>query len=101
MASQPITASQYKRINATAAGTTVISDSGCNLNSITMGANYTGTITFYDTGTSTGTTATNLLIAVNNNAGSIPTSIHPGVRTLNGLTAVSGGTVDMLIGWDK
>ena len=101
MASQPNNASQYNRVSGTVAGTTLISPDACNFNTVTVGANYTGTVTFYDSATAPGTTSTNLMIAVNNNSGSVPVTIQPYVHTKNGLVAVSGGTVDMLIGWDK
>lgn len=97
--SQPVAASNYKRINGTGAGTTVIADQPANFDSLTVGANYTGTLTFYDTATAAGTTSTNQLIAFNNNSGSVPYTVHPRVATKVGLTVVVGGTTDALVGW--
>lgn len=96
---QPVSSSNYKHISGTAAGTTVISNQECSFNSVTFGGNYTGTLTFYDCDTEAGTTTANLLISVNNNSGSIPTTFSPAVQTNNGLTVVIGGTTDALVGY--
>ena len=98
---QPVSAAQWKRLSGTAAGTTVISETPATLCTVTAGGNYTGTITFYDASTAGGSSATNLMLAINNNSGSVPVTIDPYVSTRNGIVAVLGGTTDVLVGWDK
>lgn len=98
---QPVLSGQWTRISGTAAGTTVISDQPANLISVTGGANKEGTVTLYDTNVAGGSTATNHMIAINNNSGSIPFTITPMVATRKGIVAVVGGTTDVLVGWDK
>lgn len=96
---QPVSGNQYKRISGTGAGTTVISDAPATLSSVVAGGNYTGTLSFYDTATAAGTTSANLLIALNNNVGSIPSGVYPNVQCKTGITVVVGGTTDALVGW--
>ncbi len=85
---------QWYRVNGTAAGTTTIKADKTALYSVVIGGNYTGTVTIYDS--ASGTTPS-LLVALNNNSGSVPVSIDFGARLRHGLTVVKGGTTEMLL----
>lgn len=89
--------SSYSRLSGTAAGTTVVSSIPGSFERLIVGGNKEGTATFYDSATAAGTSSTNFIVAVNNNSGSIPTSIEIGIRTKLGLTAVVGGTTDLTV----
>lgn len=93
---QPASKGQYTRVFGTAAGTTVIRTADANFERIILGQTKTGTVSFYDTGAATGTTSANFLGDFQNTVGSVPVSIEMGFRVKNGLTAVIGGTTDMI-----
>ena len=91
---QPTSGYSYKRVSGTAAGTTVIKDAYGYLKGLAIGQNKEGTVTIYDN--ASGAAADDYLSAIDNNAGSIPTSLNFDMRFKKGLTAVVGGTTDML-----
>lgn len=98
---QPVSGNQYTQISGTAAGTTVVSPAPVSTFSrVVFNQNQTGTVTFYDSATAAGSAATNLITTMNNNVGSIPTSVEVGLRTKNGLIAVVGGTTNFTVVWD-
>lgn len=86
---------QWKRVQGTAAGTTVLKDSRTVLYGVVIGQNKTGTVTFYDH--ASGTSATSYMTAVDNTSGTQPTSLYFGMRMRNGITVTTGGTTDMLV----
>lgn len=96
MSLHPSQASYYP-VSGTAAGTTVITPNPGSFERIIVGDNKTGTATFYDSATAAGTASTNLIIAVNNNSGSIPMSVEVGCRVKSGLVAVLGGTTALTV----
>lgn len=83
-----------QRIVGTSAGTTQVYVGPVTLHNIYVGANKTGTASFYDCGTVSGTTSNNFLFDLANTVGSIPTSINFDVAVSKGITVVVGGTVD-------
>lgn len=95
--SDNVTQAAWSHIIGTAAGTTVISPQPCSFIRVIPNQNQTGTVTFYDVATAAGSTAANLITTMNNNVGSIPTSVEVGCRVRYGLTAVVGGTVDFTV----
>lgn len=101
MSSQPISGANYLRVSGTAAGTTVVSSSAVsNFLRVLPNQNQTGTVTFYDSATAAGTSAAGFIAIMNNNVGSLPTSVPIGIRTKNGLVAVVGGTTDVTVVWE-
>lgn len=90
MATQPNTFSTYKLVSA--AGTTVVSDTGVNLNKILVGGTFVGSVEFYDATTAAGTAASNLLYSIPIPATKTNTNYELGVRTRNGLVVVATGT---------
>lgn len=85
---------QYKRINATSAGTTVLLDRNGALVRMIPNGNQTGTLSLYDVATAAGSTATNLINTLPNTAGTLNPAIELGYRVKNGCVVVTGGTVD-------
>lgn len=87
---------QYSRVSGTVAGTAVVKSTGYGiLHSVTSGLAKTGTATFYDN--ASGTSASSLLFALNNNA----ISNHVlDIRLKNGLTVETGGTTDLLVSFN-
>lgn len=95
---QPADGHQYKRINATAAGTTDVLTRKGNLIRIVIPANKTGTLSLYDQ--NAGTSAATLINDVPLTVGTIPTAVEFGIRVQKGLRIVSGGTVDCVVVYD-
>ncbi len=96
-----VSQSQYKRIAATAAGTTVLLDRNGSFERVLFNQNQTGTVTFYDVptiqGTTAATTSASLIGVMNNNVGSVPVAVPLMCRVRYGLVAVTGGTVDFTV----
>ena len=90
---------QYTRVSGTAAGSTVVCARNGVLANLVIGADKEGTVTFYDSATAAGTSATNLMFAINNNSGSIPTNVLINTRVRDGIVAYKGGTTDMTVVW--
>lgn len=86
---------QFKRVNGTSAGTTVVKDSRTVLYGILLGQNKTGTATIYNTNVAGGTAAANYFAAIDNTSGTIPQSLQLGAAFNKGITVVTGGTTDM------
>jgi len=87
----------YQHLAGTAAGTSVVLDRNGSLERVIFNQNQTGTVTFYDVATAAGSAAGNLITTMNNNVGSIPTSVEVGARVRYGLVAVVGGTTDFTV----
>ncbi len=92
---QPISGYNYLHLVGTVAGTTVVSDHDGVLQGVYFGTATTGTTTFYDVATAAGTTDANKLFTAVNAVASSNNDIHTSVK--KGITAVVGGTVDMLV----
>ena len=88
---------QYKHISGTGAGTTVLKDSAGQIDRIVIPLNKTGTALFYDTPLASGTTASNLIYAISNTVGTIPTSITLEHRVKDGCVIIVGGTTDFTV----
>lgn len=88
---------QWKRVSGTAAGTTVVFARNGSFERIVLGQNKTGTATFYDTDSASGTAATNYIATIDNTSGTVPHSVEVGIAVKKGLTVVVGGTVDMTV----
>ncbi len=83
------------------AGTTVIKIGKGELGSIYVGVPSTGTISYYDSASGTGTTAANLIMIVANNGTKVPDQFAPMCRFQYGLTAVTSvGTTNQTVFWD-
>lgn len=95
--SQPVASGQYTVISGTVAGTTVIADRSVNMVRVVSPANNTGTVLFFDCATAAGTASTNAITNFACTTGSIPVSVEFGISTHKGLTAVSGGTVNLVV----
>lgn len=98
MASQPVTASQYRNVGTV--GTTVISNQGVNLNNIIFGGTFVGSVEFYDSATAAGTTASNLVYNVGLPLVNQYKNVEVGLRTRNGLILVATGTPALLFTYD-
>lgn len=85
---------QYKRVTATAAGTTVLLDRGGAIVRMIPNNNQTGTLTLYDVATAGGSASTNFICLIPNTQGTANTPVELGFRTKAGCIAVTGGTVD-------
>jgi len=94
---QPVSYGQYTVVSGTAAGTTVVASSPTNLVRVFVPANRTGTVSLYDCATAGGTAAANAITDIACTVGSIPTSFEFGASTHAGLTAVTGGTTNLLV----
>lgn len=93
--SQPVSASQWKNVSGTAAGTTNLFARSGNLVRVIIPANTTGTVTFYDSATAA-TTSQNI-VSIPCTVGTIPTSVEIGCSVHSGLTYVLGGTTALTI----
>lgn len=93
----PTSGYQHYRILGTAAGTTVIKAEPTVLHAVVIGETKTGTVTFYDSSTAAGTSATNHIFVLQNTAGSVPQSVLCDAQCKSGLTVVVGGTTDMTV----
>lgn len=98
MATQPVDGSQYKRITATAAGTTNVLVRKGTLHGVYLPATKTGTASLYDQ--NAGSAASTLICEIANTTGTIPTTVPFGLRVKDGLTVVTGGTVDFTLLYD-
>lgn len=95
--SQPVDLGQYIRVSGTAAGTTVVRNRGAGVLRVIVPTTKTGTVDLYDTNVTTGTTAANFIMSIQNTGGSVPTSAALGFNTQFGLTVVKGGTTDLVL----
>lgn len=93
--SQPVSASQYKSISGTAAGTVNLFARSGNLVRVIIPANLTGTVTFYDS--STAATTSQDIVSLPCTVGTIPTSVEIGCAVKDGLTYVLGGTTGLTV----
>lgn len=83
------------------AGTTVLKTGKGSLGSIYVGVPSTGTVSYYDAPSGTGTTAANLIMVVANNGTKVPDQFSPMCRFLNGLVAVTSvGTTNQTVFWN-
>ena len=87
---------QYIRISGTAAGTTTVLNRKGNLHRVFVSTSKTGTATFYDNASGT-TSATHLFELSNVVDGTAPAQREIGCRLKDGLTVVTGGTIDFLV----
>jgi hypothetical protein len=87
---QPVAASAYKQVSAK--GTTLVSDIPVNLQKVIIGGTFVGSVEWYDSATTAGTAATNLIFNVGIPATNQYRSIDLGLHTKNGLVEVSTGT---------
>ncbi len=83
------------------AGTTVLKAGKGSLGSIYVGVPTTGSISYYDSASGAGTTASNLIMVVANNGTKVPDQFSPLCRFQFGLTAVmSVGTTNQTVFWN-
>jgi len=92
---QPVSGYQFKRISGTVAGTTIISVESTNLHAILIGENKTGTVTFYNDGTTT--TTAQYMFALQNTCGTVGQNFIIDAQCPKGLTVATGGTTDLFI----
>jgi len=95
---QPVSASQFKAISGTAAGTANLFARSGNLIRVIIPANLTGTVTFYDSGTATD--VADPIVSLPCTVGTIPTSIEIGCAVSHGLTYAVGGTTGLTVIFD-
>jgi hypothetical protein len=84
---------QYQRVSGTAAGTTVVYPLPGVLYRVVLGQGKTGTVSLYDSDSA----VENLIAAVDNNSGTVPTFVDFGCRVKNGIVAVVSGTTDVTV----
>ena len=94
---QPVSASQWKAISGTAAGTATLFTRSGNLVRVIIPANLTGTVTFYDSASGTNS---NDIVSLPCTVGTIPTSIEIGCAVKDGLTYTLGGTTELTVIFD-
>ena len=95
---QPVSGVQWTKLSGTAAGTTILTTTPSVIQTITIPANNTGTVTFYDS--VSGTASTTEVFSLACTTGTIPTTLRPGLQTKKGIVAVLGGTTNMTVGWE-
>lgn len=88
----------WLRISGTATGTTTaISNREGKLNRVILPGSSAGTIFFYDTDTTTGTTSATEIMSLNNGVDAIPRSLDVELDLKKGLQVVVTGTTDFVI----
>lgn len=93
-----MTKGAWLRISGTATGTTTpISNREGKLNRIVLPGSSAGTIFFYDTDTTTGTTAATEIMSLDNGVDAIPRSLDVGLDLKKGLQVVVTGTTDFVV----
>ena len=90
MAQQPASAAGYIQVGTV--GTNVISDVPVNLQNIIIGGTFVGSVEWYDTTTTGGTAASNLIFNVGIPATNQYRTVNLGLRTKRGLVTVQTGT---------
>ncbi len=83
------------------AGTTIVKNGPGHLMAVYIGIPATGTITYYDTNTGTGTTASNQMFVCANNGTKVPDLFSFMTVVKNGIVAVTSvGTTDQTVFWN-
>lgn len=83
------------------AGTTVVKNGPGHLGGIYVGIPSTGSISYYDCNTGTGTTAGNLILTIANNGTKVPDLFQTNCVVRFGLIAVTSvGTTNQTVFWN-
>jgi len=96
---QPISGDQYVSIGTI--GTTIVSDQNATLRKVIYPGTYVGSVTFYDSATIAGTTATNAVYTAGLPGLNHPVSVEVNAQFKNGIIATALGTPVLTFTWNK